>query len=110
MSTPPTSGGVIFANDLPFTDDQLDPLHALRNTLAFGSADWGEDRSTAWMYGIVVGWDDDEPEPGETGREAMDELARRHRWSPAQVERLRELHRRFQRLTLASDLEPGSAQ
>jgi hypothetical protein len=89
---------VMFANDIPFTECDLDPLKALGDAIAFAVDDWGASRSMAWVYGIVLGWDDDDPMEGESGHEAMDQLAARFRWTPEQVERLRELHRRFQAL------------
>lgn len=86
------SGNKIFANDLPYDDASLNPLDALSQTLCFASNDWGASRAEAWIYGIVVGWDN-EDDPADTA--AMDELAGKYRWSPEQVERLRTLHTRF---------------
>lgn len=86
--------GMIFANDLPFRDEHLDPLRSIGDSLAFAADDWGDSRAKAWIYGIVLGWDD------EDGSEsaAMDELAIRHRWDAATVARLRALHAAWKRL------------
>jgi hypothetical protein len=85
---------MIFGNDLPFTDMQMDPREALKDAIALSVDDWSESRSMAWVYGIVLGWDNDEPDdPEDFG--AMDEIAEKFGWTPNQVERLRELHRRF---------------
>lgn len=73
--------------------EQTDPFNSLRNAIAFSSADWGAARDLAWVYGIVLGWDDnDESEYG-----AMDELAQRFGWSDETVARLRLLHAEFNR-------------
>jgi hypothetical protein len=87
---------IVIANNLPYTEPQIDPREALRDTLAFSADDWGQTRAMAWVYGIILGWDPDpedmqDPEAGDP----MVELADRFDWSPEQVERLRELHRRF---------------
>lgn len=76
---------VIMANDLPYTRDEPNPLTAIGDALAFGVDDWGATRAKAWIYGIVLGWDD----------ESIDDLAKQHRWTPNQVRRLRALHERF---------------
>lgn len=36
------------------------PFEALERTIAFDVSDWGADRRKAWIYGIVLGWDDEE--------------------------------------------------
>ena len=60
---------MVFLNDQPYSDGQEDPIKALRDTLAFAVDDWGDSRAKAWVYGIVLGWDD------EDDHEAMDEVA-----------------------------------
>lgn len=82
---------MVFANDLPYQGDDLDPLKALGDTLAFAVDDWGDTRAKAWVYGIVLGWDD----------EALKELAPSCRWTEEQVDRLRSLHERFVGLSSA---------
>lgn len=58
------------------------PFESIAACIAFSPHDWGENHRNAWIYGIVLGWDGD----------SMDEQARRHRWSPDDVARLRRLH------------------
>jgi hypothetical protein len=87
---------IVFANDIPYAGNQLDPLEALEDTLAFSADDWSASRAMAWVYGIVCGWDDDIETPEEG--DAMGELAGKFGWSADTVERLRELHRRFEAL------------
>ena len=87
-----TSTRVVFANDLPYTNGQDDPLQAIGDTLAFAVDDWSGSRAKAWIYGIVLGWDSDDD---DTEEGAMGDLAERHGWSDEQVARLRALHERF---------------
>lgn len=97
---PEMARNVIIANDLPYVGPDLiiDPKLALKHAIAFDVADWAETRMMAWIYGIVVGWDDEDPMEGESGRESMDEVAARFGWSESLVQRLRDLHRRFEEL------------
>ena len=90
----------VIANNLPYGGEPavFDPKRALADTIVFSSDDWWQSRAMAWVYGIVVGWDDDDPMEGETGREALDDLAAKFGWSDNVVTRLRELHRRFEAL------------
>lgn len=69
-------------------------LESLRDAIAFSSADWGEYRDLAWIYGIVLGWDDEDDPDGET----MRELAERFGWTAGGIARLRRLHAEFVRL------------
>lgn len=94
----PQPGKVVFANDLPYTVAEENPLEALKTTLAFSVDDWSSSRAMSWVYGIVLGWDDEHPD--DNG--AMAEQAERHGWDAAAVERLRRLHAVFVRMVEAS--------
>lgn len=85
---------MIYANDLPYSSEETDPLTALHTTLAFAVDDWSETRAKAWIWGIVCGWDD----------ESIAELAPKFRWSDDAIARLRRLHVRFK----AIDKEAGN--
>jgi hypothetical protein len=76
----------IFANDLPYSTPTESPFESLKDTLAFSPDDWGDSRAMAWVYGIILGWDD----------EVLTELAQQFRWSAAAIERLRVLHAAFE--------------
>jgi hypothetical protein len=80
---------LVNAADLPTSNEN--PFDAIHSALATSSADMGESRRDAWLYGIVVGWSDfDDPEaPGES---AMQEVAAKHGWSAADVAQLKRLH------------------
>lgn len=88
----------IIATRIAERAETADPFGSLRNAIAFSSADWGAARDLAWVYGIVLGWDDnDEAEYG-----AMEVLAARFGWSDETVARLRNLHAEFDRRAAAS--------
>lgn len=78
----------IFLNDFTYSADEEDPHRSLEDALAFAADDWGDSRAKSWVYGIILGWDNDDGTPGE----AMDEQAQRHGWSDETVARLRRLH------------------
>lgn len=61
------------------------PLEAIKDIICFSSRDWSENRGDAWLYGIVIGWDDG----------AMMELASKFDWGKSQIDLLKELHGKF---------------
>ena len=75
----------VFLNDVTYTDGEEDPRKSLDTTLAFSVDDWAATRAMAWVWGIVVGWDE----------ESMAELAAEFRWDEATTARLNRLHERF---------------
>lgn len=82
---------IVMAHNLPFTRRAtMHPIESIRSLLATDSRDWGEDRGDAWLWGIVMGWDDEDLECS-----AMELIARKHDWDEATVARLRLLHERF---------------
>lgn len=72
------------------------PFESLERTLAFSSQDWSAARDFAWLYGIVLGWDGDDPDES-----TMTTLAAKHEWSDQQVARLRALHQDFKAASAA---------
>lgn len=67
------------------------PFEALHNLITFSSRDFGADRTDAWLYGIVVGWDNEDTDPDPEDLGAMDELAATFGWDAQTVAQLREL-------------------
>jgi len=63
-------------------DTALEAMESLQNTIASDVADWAADKRMAWIYAILMGWDD----------EAMDEVAKKHKWKSEDVARLRRYH------------------
>jgi hypothetical protein len=82
-----------------------DPFASLADTLAFSSNDWGSAADFAWLYGIVLGWDSDDP----TEESAMPSLAEKHEWSDQRVARLRALHRDFKTAAAAYRCDASEA-
>jgi len=90
----------LMAHRLAEQGHKIDPLAALHDALVFSSNDWGAARDFAFIYGIVVGWDGDDPEDDD---DAMSELANKWGWSADGVQRLRALHEAFDALLPASE-------
>jgi hypothetical protein len=63
-----------------------DALLSARHTMATSSQDWSTARDFAWLWGILVGWKDDDGDPDE---ETLAVLADRFGWTPEHVERLK---------------------
>lgn len=61
------------------------PLESLRSAIVFSSRDWSSCKRDAWIYGIVVGWDD----------EAFEELSIKHHWDKDTGERLKRLRQAY---------------
>lgn len=72
-----------------------DVLEAVNRAMATDSRDWGMARGDAWLYGVLVGWEcDDQHEHNEIDcGGALDEMAIRHGWTTAHVDRIRALRR-----------------
>lgn len=70
-------------------------LGSAHSRMAFDSRDWARTDTDAWLYGIFVGWSeqpDDDPSGGDVDQgSALEEVAARHRWDAATVERLQML-------------------
>ena len=69
-------------------DEMAHPTNALQSLVesyTLTSKDMGENKFDAWVYGIIVGWDD----------ESYDELASTHNWSAEQVTYNKMLHANF---------------
>lgn len=61
-------------------------LESLRASMVFDPRDWGRVKRDAWMYAILIGWDDD-----DRPSQVMDAVAARHGWSAETVARLRRM-------------------
>jgi hypothetical protein len=58
-----------------------DPFDAIEHAIAMSGRDWSIDKDHAALYAITLGW-----------AGAMSEVAKRHKWDAATVERLEALH------------------
>lgn len=63
-------------------------IKSLRRTMVFSSRDWAASRDTAWLYGVVCGWDE----------ECLRELQEMYGWDPKAWARLNELHEELEAL------------
>lgn len=79
---------------------RLDPMAALHDAIVFNSRDFAESKFEAWIYGIVVGWDDEDDETGDAG--AMDEVAAKVGWTAQEVATLRKLRTRWRHIEAAA--------
>jgi len=77
-------------------DTALEAMESLQNTIASDVADWAADKRMAWIYAILMGWDD----------EAMDEVAKKHKWKSEDVARLRRYHQALAALRSMEGSEP----
>lgn len=66
------------------------PICSIVTTIATSPKDWGLEKRDAWIYGIVMGWDD----------ASLVELQRRFRWDDATVRRLVRLNKKFETLAV----------
>jgi hypothetical protein len=63
----------------------VNPFESLKDTIAFDSLDYGMNKRSAWIYGIVMGWDDP----------SLQELEAKGFWNAQQSLRLKQLHTNF---------------
>jgi len=62
-------------------------LESIERAIAFDVRDWSEDRRSAWIYGIVFGWD-----------EALERLKARFGWSDEDIARMKKYHSEWENL------------
>lgn len=68
--------------------EKMSAKESLRTAMVFDSRDWSATPVDAWVYGIVVGWDE----------ASMVDLRARYRWSLSDTKRLERLHKEFSKL------------
>jgi hypothetical protein len=68
-------------------DIPTNPLQKLRETMCFTSRDVGEDKMIAFMYAIIVGWND----------EAYEDLRKTHNWSDRDIALQKEWHLNYKK-------------
>ena len=69
-------------NEMPVTTN---PLQKMREVFAFTSRDCSEDKLIAFLYAIVMGWDDD----------CYEELKFKHNWSDEDIDVQKEWHKNY---------------
>ena len=68
------------------------PLESIERAIAFSSRDFNEYNRDAWVYGIVMGWD-----------ESLDEVCKKHGWTEDTKERLKRLRLSWKNLKQRED-------
>jgi len=63
-------------------------LEHLKNIIVCSARDWSLNNLDVWIYGIIVGWN----------KESLKELKNNMNWNEEAIERLEELHKRFNEL------------
>lgn len=76
----------------------------MRNRCAFTSRDMAADWPEAFTYAVVLGWDNDDPDPHPDDRGAMDQVAAKYGWDDDLVAFLRDTHQRFLALSEVTEL------
>lgn len=61
----------------------VDALESVKRSLTFHPMDMSSDKRMAWIYGILVGWDE----------ASLAEMAKKHGWAPDDVQKLEEHHK-----------------
>lgn len=69
-------------------------VDSLETIMATSPHDWGDNERFAWMWGIILGWDN----------ASMDELAKKFSWSTETQGRLTRLHDKFQNCKASPDV------
>ena len=68
------------------TEREINPFDSLYKTIVFDSKDYSLSKRDVWIYGIVVGWDD----------ECIEELKKKFSWwDDEDSRRLKEMHNTF---------------
>lgn len=62
------------------------PFESIHSVMVFDPRDWALNPKDAWIYGIVVRWDNEA---------SYKELRQKHRWSVSTTERLKLLHEKY---------------
>lgn len=62
-------------------------LESIEITIAFDVRDWSEDRRSAWIYGIVFGWN-----------KSLEEVKNKFNWTEDDVKRLNNYHNEWTNL------------
>lgn len=62
-------------------------IDSLHTTITTDSKDWSLNKRDAWIYGIIVGWDD-----------ALPEVAEKFGWGNEDINRLKKYHSQFQKI------------
>lgn len=70
-------------------------FESIEMAMTFDVRDWSEDRRSAWIWGIVFGYEE----------EGLYEMKKKHGWSDEDANRLNKYHEEWKRMKVS--IEPG---
>jgi len=76
-------------------DNYTKPLYSLETSMAFDTRDWSQVKRDAWLYGIICGWENENPLVGEKEDDALIEICEKH---GLDRKRLKSLRNKFKKL------------
>ena len=68
------------------------PFESLHNSIVFDCRDWAKDKRDAWIYGVIVGWTNDDAEEMEN---IFQEFNKKFKWDKDTWNRLQVLHKEY---------------
>jgi len=66
----------------------INSLESIRDTFVKSSKDWALTKQDSWLYGIIVGWDN----------ESYQSLSKKWNWSKEDVDLNKNLHNHYENL------------
>lgn len=82
----------IYQREYCMYDKNINPFDSIRSTMTGHSRDWSLNHRDAWLYGIIVGWDD---ENGAYDPEVLRELKESFGWDDADIARMQKNRNAF---------------
>lgn len=71
-------------------------FESLYDSIVFDSRDWGVDKSSAWVYGIIIGWNGDTEDENE---DLFKEFNKKFGWDKCTWNRLKLLHKEYEKMS-----------
>ena len=69
----------------PTSEDKTCPLESVSSAIAFSPRDWSLEKHDAWVYGVMLGWED-----------ALPIIQKQFRWSDSTVSRMVMLNKKVE--------------
>lgn len=74
--------------DIEQTDKLKEVIKSIASAISFSPYDWASHHRLAWIYGVIIGWDND----------SIKELKEKYDWTDETVERLKTYHKTISKL------------
>lgn len=81
------------------------PLQSLEDVVSLDSRDWSFNRKDAWIYGIVVGWENNDPLEGESTDDALDSVCEKFSFDKGRLKMLRKEYLRIKESSLLDSVK-----